>query len=749
MWSPSPCISDEALKALAESVGSPGLEAATERRLELAWHLRQRDGAQALRLAQQASAQAVGTGSAARSLSGWALVLQAEVHWLFGNVQAAEEQLNAALVAFEAAKDGAGLCEAHALGGMMAHDAGDRLRREEGFETAAMHARLHGDTQRALIAQAAQAACEVEEGRARATGALGALEDHNGHLAGLWTSEDGVLQAWASYLVGKAALASGNFRNAGLLASQCWETARGHGMLWMAADAARQAGLAFAALGDQLGAVEWVQRALTLAQEAGWPMSLCEATQSMARCLLMFEQWEQAHGFIKESSAMAQSIPAPRIRVAQAALQGATEEAVGVPDAALAAWREHEHLCIAQGLVAEHAQSLCAQSRLLTALGRLELADTAARSGISIAVMQGNLQHVSSAWHALAAVRRAVVLSPSEQAVPGESVLHCLEQALTAAQALGGAVPETILVETAAEHHRLGNHAAAYRLCLEARTAAQSQHAERVANLTVALEVRLHTDQARAAAAHNQKVAAELAARVQDLSHSLAQMRNSQAALETYVSSLEQDNHTLEDLRMIDLTTGLSSRRCAERLLALELPLCLRNQERAARAGSPPQYADTLLFLIDINRLGWVHQSCGPKAAERVLSEVAQRLTTHTRACDYTARWDASEFLVVARSTSRSRASELAFRLRAALSEAAYRDDGGTPMRLSCSIGVACFPLAPEHPTLHSRDEVLALLGQALRRAKGAGPGACVEAQAATPETGSHERSAVRWAPLT
>ena len=749
MWSPSPCISDEALKALAESVGSPGLEAATERRLELAWHLRQRDGAQALRLAQQASAQAVGTGSAARSLSGWARLLQAEVHWLFGNVQAAEEQLKAALADFEAVKDGAGLCEAHALGGMMAHDAGDRLRREEDFETAAMHARLHGDTQRALIAQAAQAACEVEEGRARATGALGALEDHNGHLAGLWTSEDGVLQAWASYLVGKAALASGNFRNAGLLASQCWETARGYGMLWVAADAARQAGLAFAALGDQLGAVEWVQRALSLAREAGWPMSLCEATQSMGRCLLMFEQWEQARGFIKESSVMAQSIPAPRIRLAQAALQGATEEAVGVPDAALAAWREHEHLSIAQGLVAEHAHSLCAQSRLLTALGRLELADTAARSGLSIAVMQGNLQHVSSAWHALAAVRRAVVLSPSEQAVPGESVLHCLEQALTAAQALGGAVPETILVETAAEHHRLGNHAAAYRLCLEARTAAQSQHAERVANLTVALEVRLHTDQARAAAAHNQKVAAELAARVQELGHSLAQMRNSQAALETYVSSLEQDNHTLEDLRMIDLTTGLSSRRCAERLLALELPHCLRNQERAARAGVPRQDADTILFLIDINRLGWVHQSCGPKAAERVLSEVARRLTTHTRACDYTARWDASEFLVVARSTSRSRASELAFRLRAALSEAAYRDDGGTPMRLSCSIGVACFPLAPEHPTLHSCDEVLALLGQALRRAKEAGPGACVEAQAATPEMGSHERRAVRWAPLT
>lgn len=718
-------------------------------KLELAWHLRQRDGAQARRLAQEASAQAVGTGSAARSLSGWAALVLAEVHWLAGEVQTAEQQLKAALADLDVAKDGAGLCEAHALGGMIAHDAGDRLRREDCFETAAMHARLHGDPQRALIAQAAQAACADEEGRARAKVALGALEDLNGHLAGLLTSEEGVLQAWASYLVSKAALASGNFRDAGLQASRCWETARGHGMLWMAADAARQAGLAFAALGDQLGAVEWVQRALSLAREAGWPISLCEATQSMARCLLMFEQWEQARGFIKESSAMAQSIPAPRIRVAQAALQGAMEEAAGVHDAALAAWREHEQLCIAQGLVAEHAQSLSAQSRLLTALGRLELADTAARSGISIAVMQGNLQHVSSAWHALAAVRRAAVLSASEQAVPGESALHCLEQALTSARALGGAVPETILVETAAEYHRLGNHAAAYRLCMEARTAAQSQHAERVANLTVALEVRLHTDQARAAAAHNQKMAAELATRVQDLSHSLAQMRSSQAALETYASSLEQENHTLEDLRMVDPTTGLSSRRCAERLLALELPLCLRNQERAARAGFPCQDADTILFLIDINRLGWVHQSCGPKTAERVLSEVAQRLTTHTRAYDYTARWDASEFLVVARSTNRSRASELAFRLRAALSGAAYRDDGGTPMHLSCCIGVACFPLAPEHPTLHSRDELLALLGQALRRAKGAGPGACVEAQAATPETGSHERIAVRWAPLT
>ena len=202
MWSPSPCISDEGLNALAESVGPSGVEAAAARKLELAWHLRQRDGAQARRLAQQASAQAVGTGLTARTLSGWALLVLAEVDWLAGDLLAAEKQLQAALADFEAARDGSGLCEAHALDGLMAHDAGDRLRSEEGFETAAMHARLHGDMQRALIAQAAQAACTVEEGRARATGALGAPEDHNDLLAGLWTSEDVVLRAWGTYLLG-------------------------------------------------------------------------------------------------------------------------------------------------------------------------------------------------------------------------------------------------------------------------------------------------------------------------------------------------------------------------------------------------------------------------------------------------------------------------------------------------------------------------------------------------------------------
>lgn len=744
MLSPSFCIHDDALKVLEEAfaVAGPGVDA--EQLLELAWHLRQRNGPRAVLLTHRASAQLEASGDTSPSMKGWGLLVQAEVSWHSGDLTSAASALNAALDCFAAARDGIGLCEAHVVSGMMAHEAGDRTRRDVCFETAAMHARLHGDRRRALVAQAAQVGCAMDEG---ADDDALRIEDV---MAELSNSGDDVLRLWAVHCLGGAALATGEYRDATLQATRCWDEARNRGLLRMAGDAARRASLAFAALGDQQGAMEWAQRAIELARELSWPVSLCQATQAAATCLLEFGQWEQANGFIREGRAMAQTVTDPRVRMAEAALVGSVEEAAGSFELALTAWREHEQLCIAHGVLPEHTRALCSQSRVLIALGRLELADTAARSALSIAVMHGNPRAVSAAWRALALVRRAVDPNPSvETSAEQDSTLRCLEQALAAAQTVGrAAVPESLLVEMAEEHKRLGNHAVAYDFLLHAREVARTLHAENVTNLTVALEVRHRTEQAQASAAQNQKLAEQLAARTQELDQTLAQLRESQADLERHAASLGQANRILEELSMIDATTGLRSRLYAERQLAADMSLCVRIHERAAKAGIAPSAADLILFLIDIDRFAWVIESCGPETGNRMLAEVARRLTAAARASDFAVRWEGSKFLVVARHASRTQVAELASRLRTVLSEAPYRDETGVPMRLVCSIGVACFPLVCGRPSLFSRDEVLALLDEGLLVAKRSGPGQCLEARVESAGAGPDSPTEVSWATL-
>jgi diguanylate cyclase (GGDEF)-like protein len=111
-----------------------------------------------------------------------------------------------------------------------------------------------------------------------------------------------------------------------------------------------------------------------------------------------------------------------------------------------------------------------------------------------------------------------------------------------------------------------------------------------------------------------------------------------------------------EQMAMIDVLTGVSSRRRLEDVLERELD--------RARRGHPVS-----VILLDMDRFKSVNDRHGHEAGDDVLRSVARVLQQVTRLSDVIGRWGGEEFLVVCTDTDLEGATRLAERLAAALRE--------------------------------------------------------------------------------
>jgi diguanylate cyclase (GGDEF)-like protein/PAS domain S-box-containing protein len=127
-----------------------------------------------------------------------------------------------------------------------------------------------------------------------------------------------------------------------------------------------------------------------------------------------------------------------------------------------------------------------------------------------------------------------------------------------------------------------------------------------------------------------------------------------------------------------DQLTGLFNRRRFDEQLKREL----------ARAG---RYADhSAVLSIDIDNFKGINDSAGHAAGDAVLAHVARVLANRSRATDVVARLGGDEFAVLLSEVGADEARTTAEQLLAEIrkSPAAY---GGTPFRVTASIGVAAF----------------------------------------------------------
>ncbi len=152
-------------------------------------------------------------------------------------------------------------------------------------------------------------------------------------------------------------------------------------------------------------------------------------------------------------------------------------------------------------------------------------------------------------------------------------------------------------------------------------------------------------------------------------------------------------NERLENASQTDPLTGLRNRRYLANQIPADLAFYDREQQRDGKA------EQTLLFaLVRIDRFDSpdgdaIHSAQRSLIDDRVLQQFAQVLMSLVRCGDYIARWDESEILLMFRPMHNRHIGNIGERIRRAIRAHAFDGGTGAPLQLSCSIGIAEYPL--------------------------------------------------------
>lgn len=165
----------------------------------------------------------------------------------------------------------------------------------------------------------------------------------------------------------------------------------------------------------------------------------------------------------------------------------------------------------------------------------------------------------------------------------------------------------------------------------------------------------------------------------------------------SYVLGRQADR--LYDLSSTDSLTGLRNRRAVQERLEQEF-------ERAERYGE-----HLSLLLIDLDGLKELNDRHGHRAGDGALRKAAAAVRNGSRAADLPARWGGDEFILLAPSTGRPEARQLAERIRALVNEGV----AAATRPVTVSVGVAT--LEPGRG-VRSPDALVSLADGALYEAK-------------------------------
>lgn len=151
-------------------------------------------------------------------------------------------------------------------------------------------------------------------------------------------------------------------------------------------------------------------------------------------------------------------------------------------------------------------------------------------------------------------------------------------------------------------------------------------------------------------------------------------------------------------LAITDPLTGLWNYRYLSMSLGREI-------ERASRFRRP-----LAVLMLDVDLFKKVNDTYGHARGDAVLRELAHRLAEQVREVDVLARYGGEEFTVVLPETDRGGAEKLARRILEAVRNLPF-SDGGPPLQVTVSIGVAIYPQHGQSPAvlLRAADEALYL----------------------------------------
>ncbi len=503
--------------------------------IELAWHLRQRDTARALRLARGASVLLAELPEPERSVAGARLMLiEGEAKWLAAELDAARALADSACLEFDRQGDAAGSADARWLRAWVENDSANPAAGAAELSAAAAYVMVCGDPLRSAVFDAAAAVFAVYGDVNAATAKWhGRLADGDGEMPL-------AIGGWRADYRGSSAFQSGDFGGAIAPLMHAFDAALATGQLRRAINLAGNVGSAFTNLNAHEAALEWMQRGLALARGTGWPMSVGLGLMQTAQTLRHLGQRDAALALLEE--ALATLAPLPHARAYAIALEYHGDLALdgGDYERALDSFHKLEERGETLGEKEFQSGARRGQAHALSSLNRPQAALAKADAALAMAREQNDTYNQIAALTVLALIHTRHALPVPEPLFGPNAALHFLRQAMAVAATIDGyTVPADLLDAVASEYAGVGDYARAYEVALRAGAARDQAHMLQAANRAAAVEVQHQADAARTAAGHQRGLAAAEAMRAEVLRQTSATLEHLVAIGQEITTHLE------------------------------------------------------------------------------------------------------------------------------------------------------------------------------------------------------------------
>jgi diguanylate cyclase (GGDEF)-like protein len=196
--------------------------------------------------------------------------------------------------------------------------------------------------------------------------------------------------------------------------------------------------------------------------------------------------------------------------------------------------------------------------------------------------------------------------------------------------------------------------------------------------------------------------------------------RRLEAAVAERSAELARANKELEEMSHTDVLTDTRNRRYFMSVIDDNVARVLRRHDRRSTTESGINRG-IVFYIIDIDWFKKVNDEHGHRTGDRVLADVARRISSVLRQSDLLVRWGGEEFLVVCSDSEPSQGSQVSKRILDAVGTAPFDLGDGSVLRRTCSIGWAGFPWIAGDPGAVSYETVIELADKGLYLAKASG----------------------------